>query len=247
MLKLNDDKTEFLCIFSKSKLPPAIPAIKIGNDLIPTSNSARNLGVIFDQHAVLDNHISSVIRSSWNWINKIGKIRKYITQPCAATIVHAFITSKLDYCNSLYYGLPIQQVQRLQYLQNTAARIVTLSCKFDHITPILRNLHWLPVKYRIEFKILLLTFKSLNNMAPKYLSELLERQTSNGYSLRSSQDTLRLKETMIKSVRYGDRAFSIAAPKLWNGLDKSIRSSETTSAFKSKLKTYLFKLAYDLA
>ena len=89
------------------------------------------------------------------------KIRKYFTQESCEIAVHVFITSKLDYCNSLLYGCRKMQLKKLQYVQNTATRIVTQTRKFDHITPVLFDLHWLPVSYRIVFKILLLVFKSL--------------------------------------------------------------------------------------
>ena len=85
-------------------------------------------------------------------------------------LIHAFVSSKLDHCNSLLYGLPAYQLAKLQVLQNTAARVVSLTRKYDHITPVLESLHWLPVKFRIVFKVLLLVYKALNGMAPPYLS-----------------------------------------------------------------------------
>ena len=102
-------------------------------------------------------------------LRNIAKIRRYLSEESSQILVHAFISSKLDNCNSLLYGLPKHLLNRLRLIQNTAARIVTLSKRFDHITPILFKLHWLPLGYRIHFKILLLVYKCLNGLAPSYI------------------------------------------------------------------------------
>ena len=156
-------------------------------------------------------------------------------------MVHAFVTTHLDYCNSLYYGLPKKQIKRLQGIQNTAARLVTGTRKYDHITPILRELHWLQVDTRIIFKYLLITFKCIHGLAPKYLSDLLTLKKNRG--LRSDNKLLLVKPKS-RLVTYGDRAFSNAAPKLWNALPDKIRLSESLEDFKSGLKTYLFRKSY---
>ena len=115
--------------------------------------------------------ISKICKSSHYHLRNIGKIRKYLDESSTETLIHAFVTSKLDYCNALLNGLPKYQINRLQLVLNTAARVVTHTRKFEHITPVLIGLHWLPVSYRITFKILLLTYKALNNLAPSYLSD----------------------------------------------------------------------------
>ena len=121
----------------------------------------------------IDKQVTSICKSAFYHLPNIAKIRKFISFKNCETLIHAFVTSKLDYCNSLLSGLSQNQIQRLQYVQNSAARLLTGTRKYDSITPILRELHWLPVAERIHFKILLLTFKSLNDMAPFYLRELL--------------------------------------------------------------------------
>ncbi len=171
------------------------------------------------------------------------KARSSLTTSSTKTLVHAFITSRLDYCNTLYYGLPQKQTRKLQAVQNTAARLISQTLKYDHVTPILKELHWLPVAghYRSIYKILLITFKCLHGLAPSYLIDLLVKKPSRG--LRSD-DTLALIVPKSKLVTYGDRAFSVAAPKLWNSLPVDIRLSENVSRFKRALKTYLFRQAY---
>ena len=174
----------------------------------------------------------------------ITKIRRYLSHDTAKTIVHPYITSRLDYCNSLFYGLLKCLIDRLQLVQNSAARLVTASRKHDHIIPILRRLNWLPLPYRIIFKILLRTYKALNGQTPSYIKDLLKYRNS-GRVLRSSNKHL-LDEPVAKLKTYGDRAYSVAAPKLWNKLLLDIRLSSSVTVFKTKLKTYLFTNSFDL-
>ena len=100
-----------------------------------------------------DGHVKHLFKSSFYHLRNLSRIRKYLTKESTAVAVHAFVTSKLDYCNSVLFGLPKYQLKKLQYVQNTAARIVSQVGKFEHITPVLLDLHWLPVHYRIMFKI----------------------------------------------------------------------------------------------
>ena len=172
------------------------------------------------------------------------KIRKYLSQDTCEILVHAFISSKLDHCNSLLHGLPKYLLARLQAVQNAAARVVTLTPKHVHITPVLINLHWLPVECRITFKVLLLVYKALHGLAPSYISDLLNFKTYSR-SLRSScKEYLVVPRSRLKT--YGDRAFSIAGPKLWNDLPLEIRKCASVATFKQSVKTFLFKLAYRL-
>ena len=153
-LKLNDEKTEFLLFGSRQQLSKvSLPFITIGDSQITPSSQARNLGVIFDSTMTLKPHISNIVRVSSFHIRNISRIRKYmyLNQSAAEQIIHAFVTSRLDNGNALFYGLPQNQISRLQHIQNTAARVVTLSRKSCHITPILKELHWLPVSQRIVF------------------------------------------------------------------------------------------------
>ena len=127
-------------------------------------------------------------------------------------VIHTFITSWLDYCNSLYLGLPKSLLSRLQLVKNSAARLLTGSRKRDHITPILASLHWLPILHRIHFKTLLMVLKALNGLAPPYITELIHRHSA-PRSLRScSMGLLNVPRTRLK--QRGDRAFDVAAPRL---------------------------------
>lgn len=242
-LKLNEDKTEFVVILpTKQSHKVQVQSISIGDCDIEPSKSARNLGATFDSHMNLVPHVSSLVRSCNYQLRRIGKIRKYLTQACCEKLIHAFITSRLDNGNSLLFGLPDYQIDRLQRVHNTAARILTLTRKYDHITPILRDLHWLPVQQRIKYKILLLTYRCLNGLAPAYLSDLLVPY-SPSRTLRSSDSNL-LSVPKSRTKSYGDRAFKNCAPKLWNNLPRQIRLSVTVAEFKSALKNHLFQQCY---
>ncbi len=156
------------------------------------------------------------------------------------SMVHAFITSHLDYCNSLLCGLPTNQIKTLQAIQNTAAHLVTNLNKYDHITPMLKGLHWLPVQQQINFKILLFKFKCLPGQAPKYLQNLLKWSQPKG--LRSDNNLL-LVVHKSQQLTYGDPACSIAATRSWNTLPNYIKLCQY-KVFKCHLQSHLFKGSY---
>jgi len=159
-------------------------------------------------------------------------------------LVHTLVTCHLDYCNALLYDIPQYQQQRLQKVLNAAARVVCQLPKYCHITPVLKHLHWLPVKYRVTFKIVLLVFKVLHGLAPAYLQNLIKEKPPSRYHLRS-HDKLLLAVPKTKCKTFGDRAFSKAGPELWNNLPLTLRQTTDLQKFKKDLKTYLFKLAFD--
>ena len=196
-----------------------------------------SLGVVLDDNMLFDVHISDICRSSFNQLRNLSKIRKCLTSQSSEIAVHVSITSKLDYCNSLLYGC--RKTQLKKHVQYTAARIVTQTRKFDHITPVLLDLHWLPVSYRIVFKILLLVFKSLNNLSPSYLADRLSYQSHSTVLRSASKQLLGQPRSITKT--YGDKAFSECAPKLRNSLPIDLRKSPSLTGFKKELKTYLFR------
>ena len=247
-LMLNDDKTEFLLVKTRKQLTKvSIDGIRVGDYNISPSPSVRNLGTWFDPHLDMDVHITKTCSSAFYYLYNIRHIRKYLSRSSSETLIHAFITSRLDYCNSLLYGLPKYQLSKLQRVMNASARLVYCAPKSCHITPLLRELHWLPVCYRIEYKIILLTFKVLHGMAPDYLHHLISVLPPSRYNLRRNDDCaalltfpkIRTKKTLA------DRSFSCAAPRLWNLLPTTIRSISSLDIFKIRLKTFLFNRAFN--
>ena len=130
--------------------------ISIGEER--TSN-LKNLGVVIDTNLTFHEQINNVRKTSFYFVYNIRKIRKYLSKDAIAILVHVHVISRLDYCNSLLYGLPAYQISKLQRVQFPAARLIYMAPKFAHVSPFLKELHWLPVKFRIEYKILLLTFQ----------------------------------------------------------------------------------------
>ena len=171
---LNDDKTEFLVVRTSKQLSKvAVSNIRVGNVGVIPVHLAKNLGSWFDSHMDMATHITKTCGSAFFYLNNIWHIRKHLTSECTEKLIHAFITSRLDYCNTLLYGVPDHHMQKLQCVMNTSARLIFCASKHCHITPLLQQLHWLPIRLCIEFEILLITFKVLQGIAPKYLIDLI--------------------------------------------------------------------------
>jgi len=247
-LKLNDGKTEVLAVGSSAvvaRLKTSVPAIPLGSFLADFSPSVRNLGVLFDEQLRFDHHVAAVGRRATAVLGCLSRIRSHFTPSNFETLIHALISSQIDFSNSLLLGAPKSVTNTLQRVQNYAARVLTRSRKFSHVTPLLHSLHWLPVSARIKFKALTLVYKAVNNMAPSYLSSLFSYYVPSRL-LRSSSDSLarRLVVPRTRTSTFGDRAFGVAAPLLWNELPPDIRLSPSLSIFKKKLKTHLFQKSY---
>lgn len=243
-LKLNDDKTEVMYISSSYfHKQIVLNDFTIDSTSIAVTKSARNIGIIFDENMTMKEQVTAICKAAHFHLRNIGSIRKSITYEACEKLIHAFVTSRLDCGNALLFGLPDNQHKRLQRMLNIAARILTLTSVYSHITPILKELHWLPIPQRIEYKILLLTFKALHGLAPLYLTNLLTPYRTVERKTRSSEaNFLQIPDTRTKT--FGDRAFSWAAPTLWNKLPVKLRKMDNLEGFKSAIKTVLFSSAY---
>ena len=238
-LTLNPAKTEFLIIGTRQQRAKLVSTtLNFADTQLDPVPSARNLGVVFDSEMSLESHISKVCQTSYLHIRQIRKVRHLLDLNSAILIANSLVSSRLDYCNSLYFGLPTSLLDRLQHVQNSLARAVVPSVRrFDHITPTLKTLHWLPVRKRIEFKIATLTFKVLHNNQPTYLRDLVKLQIPTR-ALRSSNRQL-LEVPNIRSAN-GRRSFSFAAPTVWNLVPENVKSSESLFAFRKGLKSFLY-------
>ena len=224
-LKLNPDKTEFLLIGNerqRSKYLSMFPIELLGVKSYP-AKSARNLGVIFDKNFNFHSHISAICSSCIYHIRDLRRIRHHLDLDSPKLLANALVSSRLDYCNSILSGIAKTDLTKLQRVLNCLARVVTKSPPFTRSVPLLRSLHWLPVKYRVHFKICLLTYKALHEEQPVYLSSLIAISLPSR-SLRSNRG-ITLSIPRIKT-NTGARAFSSCAPSLWNNLPLYVLSAQ---------------------
>ena len=240
-LKLNDGKTEAL-LFTPPNLSPSCPlpsSATVGSHTIPFTPKARNLGFVVDSQLSFSDHVTKVCQTAYFELKRISSIRRHLTDDATKTLVTSCVLSRLDYCNSLLIGSDQSVIQPMQKVQNAAARLVLKSSRHQPCTPLLRQLHWLPISERIRYKVACFCFNFFTGSSPSYLSELLQQYTPSR-SLRSSTDTRLLRHKRFKRKKHGHRSFSCNAPELWNSLPKSVRHCPSAPSFKSKLKTYLF-------
>ena len=209
-----------------------------------TKPVVRNLGPWFDSQLSMSTHISKLCSSAFFHLHNISRIRKFLSPVKTKSLSHAFFTSGVDYCNSLLYGLPASQLNKVQRVLHTAARLVCCAPRFSHIIPLMYELHRLSLKQRIHFKILLFAFKAVHGIAPTYIQNLVSLKSKGTYNLRWSSGILLASLTFRTKVTQGDRSFQVAAPKLRNALPRELRDIPNLYTFKSNLKTYRFKFAY---
>ena len=211
--------------------------MKFGDEIIHFSKTGKNLGVVFDEKLNLNDHIAAVSKTVYTEIRRLKQITNFISSKSSLQkLASSFVLSRLDYCNSLFSNLPDKDFNKLQKLQNYAARVILKKTIREHAKPMLRELHWLPITLRVDYKICVLIFKCLNGLAAAYLSNLISvyKPTRN---LRSSKAFL-LTPVSSNFVRLVDRAFSVYAPKIWKKIPSYIKNAKSLVTFKSKLKTY---------
>ena len=238
-LQLNKDKTEITTFRNKDEILKVNAYLEAKG--LTTKNQVRNLGVILESDLSFSSHVKAITKSAYYHLKNIARIRCFVSRQDLEKLVHAFITSRVDYCNGLLTGLPKKTIRQLQLIQNAAARILSRTRKYDHITPVLRSLHWLPVTFRLDFKVLLLVYKSLNDLGLQYIADMLIKYKPNR-SLRSAGSS-QLEIPRVHS-KQGESAFSYHASHRWNQLPEQIRCAPTVATFKSRLKTHLFSCAF---
>ena len=232
-LKLNAGKTKILVVVPPSlKDKVLIQGTFIDGKCIRFVQSAKNLGVILDDELSFKEQIKYVVKSCFLSIRKLSSIKPFLTFQQLRTATSSLVFSRIDYCNSLYYGLNETHLSKLQYVQNSAARLVRKRNHFHGSTEnVIRHCHWLRIKERIVFKICLIVRKGLNGTAPKCISDMLKEASST-----------RTGKLVVPSYlsKYGNRCFARAGPKLWNLLPFNIRAETDVAKFKKLLKTFLF-------
>ena len=205
-------------------------------DGVSQVNRIHDLGVMFDENFNFKQQISKTCRCCFYHIRDLRRIRRFISLSVAKTIATALITTRLDYCNSLLYHTANKDITKLQRVQNCLARVVTRSPRFSRSVPLLKSLHWLPVHYRIIFKICTIAYQALSSTQPAYNS-------SKKFPTATLNQCNPLYIPRVKT-NAGTRAFSVATPAVWNSLPASVKSKGNIVSFRRRLKTYLFNAAY---
>ncbi|CAC5397324.1 unnamed protein product [Mytilus coruscus] len=191
----------------------------------------------------MQQQINAITKSCFHQICNLRRIRSHITEDACKTLVFSLVTSRLDYGNALIYGVNASSLSELQRVQKTAARLVTRKKKFEHLTSTLMSLHWLPFKFRCQYKLLLFAFKTLHELAPSYLSEFIHFYKP-ARSMRSENAALIEMPENARTKMYSERRFDVAAGTLWNSLSANLRNEQSFELFKKGLKTRLFKVAF---
>mgnify|MGYP003535998733 FL=1 len=237
-LKLNPSKFE-LIFFNNTRSTITFPSLRlssIDSFSLDPSPVIRSLGFLFESNLSLTHQISSVTKSCFFHLRRIKQLLPFLDDPTLQLLVSSLVLSRIDYCNSLYYGLPESTLYPLTKAFNSAARLVSRTSMFCRISPFLVKLHWLPLKYRIIFKICLLMFKIINTPSPSYLTNLISAPKR--ANLRSSSNRIYLNP--IKHT-FAKRSFSFCGPYLWSRLPSSLSTLGSLTAFRRDLKTHLFR------
>jgi len=228
-LKLNPSKTKILLIIPPSlRRTVLIHGTYINGKCIRFVNSAKNLGITLDDELSFDDQVNKVVKSSFLTIRNLSKLKTILTSEQMKIAICTLVFGKLDYCNSLYYGINSTLLSKLQSVQNAAARLTVRGNNYrKSMEETIRKNHWLKVKERIIFKLCLITHKCLNDRAPESLSSLLIPSSS----VRSNK-----LQQQSHNSNFGDRCYSRTAPKLWNLLPEGLRLDNNTEKFKKGLK-----------
>ena len=251
-LKLNADKTEIIVIHTRAdRTPNPSEFVLERNDdpiasagEIQSAASARNLGIWLDSTLSMSSHISKVVQACNIQLLNLWRIAKKLPKQLKVKLVHTLIHSRLDYGNALLYGATDKDIAKLQKVQNSAVRFVYGTRKWRGVTEMRKELHFLPIRSRIHFKICLMTYKTINGQAPSYMKEMISLRQPKTKTLRADNDPTLLHRTFTHKYTSTTKAFSICSPKLWNVLPRHIREAESVIEFKKLLKTYLYDRAY---
>ena len=207
----------------------------------------RDLGIYIDADISMQSHVARTVSSCFAVMRQLRSIRRSVTPAVMKSLVVALVLSRLDYGNSTLAGITKQLLMKLQSVLSAAARLIFFKRKFDHVTPLLLELHWLRYPERIDFKLGVLAYKCLHGLAPPYLANDLRRVADiEGRQQLRSASRAELDIPRVRRQTIDERAFNVAAARVWNSLPTSVTSSPTLAAFRRRLKTDLFARCYDL-
>ena len=219
-------------------------SITIGNAQIPFKQSVKNLGFTLDSHLTMNEHVSNIARTCYFELRRLASIRRFMTSTATATLVSAFVLSRIDYYDSLLFDSTHDVTSHLQRIQNYAARVILRPPMSSSIAMHLRSLYWLPVNVRSTYKIACLCYHCHSSTAPSYVTDMLHRKPLHTHNTRFSSYTMPLLNRPAHSkATLGDHSFSFAS-SVWNSIPNDVRCAPSLSSFKSCLKTYLFRSVY---
>lgn len=245
-LVINPEKSEAM-LLSTAQLARAaslpLTDVNVAGCVVPFTDTVKILGVTIDRHLTFDTHVQNVCKSAYYHIRAMKHIRSSLTTDMARTVACALVNSRLDYANSVLYGTSAANMSKLQRVQNSLARVVTYTNRVEHIHPVLHQLHWLPINYRIDYKVATLAYKLRSTGSPAYLLPAVRNYTPTRQLRSSSQFLLYKPDVRTETAR---RAFSQSAPSVWNSLPANIRSSETYGQFRTAIRTHYYRLAFVL-
>ena len=234
MLKLNDNKTELMLVTSnRTKHLHNLPtSITIGNAQIPFKQSVENLGFTLDCHITMNTHVSNIARTCYFELRRLASIRTFQTSTATATLVSAFVLSRIDHCISLLFRTTHDVISHLQRIQNYGARLILRLPKSSSITTHLESLHWLPVKVRSTYNIACLFYHCHSSTAPSYVADMLHRKPSHTRITRSSSCTMPILNRPAHSrATLCDRSFSSASSSVWSSFPNDVRCVLSLSSF----------------
>ena len=239
---MNTTKTEFIMFGSRQQLEKCTTDhINIAGDSVKREGCIRYLVAFLDETLTFKEHVKRKCRVAMLNYFRIKSIRKYLTKEATEVLVLSLVVSHLDYCNVILYGIADCDIAKLQRIQNMCAKLVLNRKWSDSSKTSLYDLHWLPVKARINFKLLTYMYNCSISHAPGYLTELLSKSLP-ARTLRSTAKTLASFDVPFnKRKTFADRSFGTAGPKLWNALPGDIKNAKSVDSFKKMLKTHYFK------
>ena len=222
-------------------------SVNIADAHVSISDTIKSLGVILDTNLTFRPHVDAVCKSCFFHIRALRHVKNCLLPDLLKIVSTSIVSSRLDYCNSLLLGTTKSNIGRLQRVQNTLARLVTGTKRFDHhIKPVLSDLHWLPVSSRVTFKLALLSRKILSTNQPSYLATMISPYQPPRNLRISTMKKLAVPSLNGFRTAMSRRVFCFATPELWNGLPPDVTDTSVSMAvFRSRLKTHLFRTAFD--
>ena len=192
-------------------------------------------------------HVSNIAQTCYFELRRLASIHRFLTSTATATLVSAFVLSRIDYCSSLLFGSTHDVTSHLQRIQNYASRVILRLPKSYNITMHLKSLHWLPVKVRSTYKIACLRYHCESSTAPSNVADILQNKPPHTPNTRTSSYTIPILNRPAHSkATLDDSSFSFASSSVWNYLSipNDVRCAPSLSSFKSHLKTYLFRSVF---